>query len=215
MRSPIPRYTPELTEGMLEMIRRRRLRTRDQALADTASDFTARGGTGSSTEAMTRALIRSEADQGVADSELEFLLGAADRSAEDRRFATSTGLDLLRTRAGYLDSALGRQFNRGTNLDQFNQNRLDRNLRRNITVYGYDREAEEAELQRQFEEEQAQKYMAYLEQIRSAERRRARRSGTARAVGAVVGGGTGAYFGGTEGARVGSGVGSELGFLFA
>jgi hypothetical protein len=164
---------------------------------------------------MTRALIRSEADQGVADSELEFLLGAADRSAEDRRFATSTGLDLLRTRAGYLDSALGRQFNRGTNLDQFNQNRLDRNLRRNITVYGYDREAEEAELQRQFEEEQAQKYMAYLEQIRSAERRRARRSGTARAVGAVVGGGTGAYFGGTEGARVGSGVGSELGFLFA
>lgn len=217
-------YTPELTAQTLDLIRRRQQQRAAEALAGSQSDFMSRGGTGSSTEYFARNALRGQYDQAAADEELQFLLGASDRAAEERRFRTQTALSLYGSDAEMLEAALGRQFSRGQIGLASRDAALNRLLTRDDTLLrlGENRwsarfQADQDEIARAHEERLAEKYMAQLAAQQAAERRRRRRSGIASGIGAIGGGVIGgvATAGNPMGIAAGSGVGSNLGFLFA
>src|SRR5687768_17196615 len=87
-------YTPELTADMEAGIRRRAREGRDTVVAGAQSDALARGGTGSSTELLALNDARVRGGQAEEDQVMNFMLGVADRAADERRFRVGTGLDL-------------------------------------------------------------------------------------------------------------------------
>lgn len=191
--SPAPVYTPEITQGMLDLIRRRRMMATNDTLSNLQSDFQARGGTGSSSELQAFGATRAAGDQASADEELQFLLGAADRGAQNRQFNVQTGLDLLHGDQSIFNGALDRQFNAGQTQSQ----------------------AIEQERERQFQKQLADEYMARLDAINKANQRRSRRGGLASAITTGAGAAIGGAYGGLPGAQFGGSVGNSLGFLFA
>jgi hypothetical protein len=182
-RSP---YTPELTEQSLDLIRRRARANRDELAANAQSDMLARGGTGSSTELFALNDARARGTQAEEDQVLQFLLGASDRAAEDRRFRVGTGLDLHKTGVGRQEAVFGRQFNYGSD------------------VVG-----------REHEERLADKWMAQLAAQQAADRKRRRKLGVVQGLTTLAGAGIGAWAGGPAGAGAGASVGSSLPFLFS
>lgn len=213
--SPGQGYTPELTEASLGAIRRRAAERKAEAAAATQSDFMARGGTGSSTEYNTLGLVRSEADEVAANEELQFLLGAADRAAEDRQFRVNTALGLYQNDAELMDRALGRQFQHGMAGEEMGFRAGESGLDRTLRVGEINAEFEDRERQRALEEKLTLQYIAQLREMEKAAKKRAKKGGIARAIGGGVGAVAGAFGGGLPGAQFGASLGSELGFLFA
>lgn len=214
-------YTPELSQQALDLIRRRQMQARDEALAASASDFLTRGGTGSSTEYFTRNDLRGRYDQAAADAELQFLLGASDRAAEDRRFRVQTALGLYGSDVDRLEAALGRQFNRGTAQEGYGFQARESDTQRRFlageSAVARRFQSQEDAIARAHEEKLAQMYMAQLAQQQAEERKRRRRAGIAGGIGAIGGAIVGgvATGGNPLGISAGAGAGSNLGFLFA
>lgn len=179
-------YTPELTEQALQSIRRRFGNANAEARASFQSDLAARGGTGSSTEVQGLSSLYNEGVANQEDAALQFMLGAADRAAEDRRFRVGVGEDIYKTGVGQQESALGRQYEYGSSV--------------------LDRENEQA---------LADKYMTQLAQQQAEERKRRRRQGIATGLTTLAGAGVGAFAGGLPGAQLGANLGNSMGFLFS
>jgi hypothetical protein len=200
-------YTPELTEGAVSSLRRRFGDANATARAGFQSDLMARGGTGSSTELMGLSSLYNEGIQNEEDAVTQFMLGIADRSAEERRFRVGTGMDFYKTGVGQLENTLGRQFSRGSAVEgygyQSNENALARSF-----------EAEQDRIARAHEERLARQYMAQLAAQQAAARKAAKKDGKIGAITSLVGAGIGS-FGGPAGAQVGASIGSQLPFLFS
>lgn len=81
-------YSPELTEEMLASIKKKNTLNTNTNVANTQSDMLRRGGTGSSTEYGALGTVRAEGAATEADQNLQFLLGAAESTAQDRQYKT-------------------------------------------------------------------------------------------------------------------------------